>query len=288
MGGQLAIDAVLAGAHYGLIALSFAFVSRTARFFHVAHGIVYTLAAYAALSLMSAGVGVGLAALGGILAAVVFGCAMDISVFRPLRLGGATPEIQLLASFGILIVIQNIVPMIWGDARLVLWDRIAAPGFLVFGGRITGLQLISVVISVATAIGLIWWSRSSFAGLVLRAVGDNPRLSEARGIRPQIAILGAFAVASMVMGLAGILQAADAGLTPTMGFRALLVAFAGALLGGIQTDTRAFLGGIAIGFFEQIGAQYLPGQWYESAILALLVAVLLVRRYPVIGERAVN
>jgi branched-chain amino acid transport system permease protein len=288
MGGQLAIDAVLAGAHYGLIALSFAFVSRTARFFHVAHGVVYALAAYVTFSLVGDGVGIGLAALGGIVAAAVAGGAMDISVFRPLRLHGASPEIQLLASFGILIAVQNIVPMIWGDARLVLWNRIAEPGFLMFDGRITGLQLTSFAISVAAATGLIWWSRNSFAGLTLRAVGDNPKLSEAHGIRPQLAIFGAFIVASAVMGLAGILEAADTGLIPLMGFRALLVAFTGALLGGLQSDIRAFLGGVAIGFFEQIGAQYLPGQWYESAILALLVAVLLLRRHHLVGDGAVS
>lgn len=285
MAGQIALNAVLAGAHYGLIALSFALVSRTARFFHVAHGVVYTLGCYGTLSLMAIGVGVVPSALGGMVAAGVAGCAMDVTVFRPLRRRHAGPDTQLLASFGLLIGLQSMIALIWGNARLVLTTHAVEPGFLVFGGRITGVQLTAVGLSLATAFGLFVWSRHSVWGLILRAVGDNPELSLVRGIRTQSAILLAFAVASGAMALAGILQAMDTGLTPLMGFRALLVAFVGALLGGLHSDGRAYLGGVTIGVLEQVTAFYLPGQWYESVIFAMLVLLMLARGRQALGER---
>lgn len=277
MGAQLAINAVMAGAHYGLIALSFALVSRTARFFHVAHGAVYTLSAYVVMSLVGAGSGVVVAAMTGILAGGVAGCAMDLTVFRPLRRQNASPEIHLLASFGLLIVLQNSVALVWGDARHVLWSRVAEPGLALFGGRVTTVQVAAVGLSALAASGLVVWSRMAYSGLVLRAVGDDPDLSRIRGVRNDIAISLSFAVASGAMALAGILQAADTGLTPLMGFRALLVAFVGAVLGGFDSDARAFMGGVTIGVLEQVAAVYLPGQWYESVILALLVMVLITR-----------
>jgi branched-chain amino acid transport system permease protein len=281
MGGQLAINAVLAGAHYGLIALSFALVCRTARFFHIAHGAVYTLTAYLVMSLIGGGLGVVPAAVTGIVAGGVAGCAMDLAVFRPLRRRDASPEIQLLASFGLLIVLQNTVALVWGDARHVLWSRVAEPGLALLGGRVTVPQLAAVGLSLLAACGLVVWSRMTFGGLVLRAVGDDPELSRVRGIRIEIAILSSFAVASGAMAMAGILQAMDTGLTPLMGFRALMVAFVGAVLGGLDSDARAFMGGVTIGVLEQVAALYLPGQWYESVILALLVVVLITRgRHP--------
>lgn len=286
MGGQLAINAILAAAHYGLIALSFAFVSRTARFFHVAHGAVYTIAAYLAMSLIGTGMEVFMAVVIAIVAGGIIGCAMEFIVFRPLRRMNASPEILLLASFGLLIALQNIAALIWGNARQALWIRPAEPGLLLFGGYVTNTQLTSIGLSLSVAVGLIAWSRMTFGGLMLRAVGDDPQLSQIRGIHRETAILTCFAVASGVMALAGILQAVDTGLTPLMGFRALLVAFVGALLGGLHSDIRAFLGGVVIGAFEQVAAIYLPGQWYESLILLLLVVALVTRGQHLLGGQS--
>lgn len=277
MGGQVAINAVLSAAHYGLIALSFALVSRTARFFHVAHGAVYTVAAYLVMSLSGIGLGLIPATVMGIVAGGVVGCAMDFSVFRPLRQRYASPEILLLASFGLLIVLQNVVILIWGGARQTLWTPTAKPGLALLGGHVTVAQLATVGVSLVVAAGMVAWSRMTFGGLILRAVGDDPELSQIRGIRSETAIIASFAIASGAMSLAGILQAVDSGLTPLMGFRALLVAFVGALLGGLDSDYRAFIGGAAIGVLEQVAAVYLPGQWYETAVLALLVVALVTK-----------
>jgi branched-chain amino acid transport system permease protein len=285
MGGQLAINAVLAAAHFGLIALSFAIVSRTARFFHVGHGAIYTLAAYVAFSVSAAGGSIILAAVAGVGGAALVGCIMEVLVFRGLRRRSASPEILLLSSFGLLIVAQSAVSILWGDARRILWHRPATPGLEVLGGHVTPSQLIAVGLSVVVAVGMVAWSRFTFAGLVLRAVGDDPELSRMRGIRSETGILASFAIASAVMGLAGVLQAVDTGLTPLMGFRALLVGFAGALLGGLDSDIRAYLGGVAIGILEQMAARYLPGQWYESVILAILVLVLIARGSDLLPQR---
>lgn len=285
MEGQLAINAVLAGSHYGLMALSFALICRTARFFHVAHGVVYTFGAYVAMFLVGAGLGVVTSALGGAVAGGIIGCAMEFVVFRPMRRRHANPETQLLASFGLLILVQSLISLTWGNARRVLWAHVAEPGIVLFGGHVTPTQIAIVSTSLAIAASLIAWSRKTFLGLVIRAVGDDPELSQVRGIRTESTILIAFAVASVAMALAGIMQAADTGLTPLMGFRALLVAFAGALLGGLHSDGRAFLGGAAIGVLEQIAAVYLPGQWYESVILGLLVVVLVAKGNQVLGGR---
>jgi len=277
MGGQLAINALIAAAGYGLAALSFALVSRTARFFHVAHGVVFTLGAYATLELMAIGLYFPVAAAGGIVAAALGGLLMEWAVFHRLRSRGSSPETQLLASFGLLIVLQNGIALLWGDARRPPFDHQAMPGINLAGAYVTEQQIAAIALSSIAAIGIIFVLRRSTLGLALRAVGENPALSRARGVRVDRTIIAAFIIGSAAMGLAGVLQAADTGLTPLMGYRALLVAFAGAVIGGLDSDLRAWAGGVLIGVLEQVGAFYLPGQWYQSVILAILVIALLLR-----------
>lgn len=283
MGGQLTVNALIAAAHYGFIALSFAYVCRIAGFFHVAHGAVYALAAYAAMSACEVGMGIAPASIFAVVVASTVGAAMEVVVFRPLRSHGATAEMMLLASFGILIVLQNLYSIAWGDARQAVVVRVAESGLSVLGGRATVLQLVAVGLSVLASAGLIVFSRSTFSGLLLRAVSDDPELAAIRGVRTERAILAGFAIASGLMGLAGILQGLDSGVTPGMGFQALLVAFAGALFGGLDQDERAFAGGAAIGILEQVAAMYLPGQWYESVIFGFLVLILVLRGQRLLG-----
>lgn len=285
MGGQLAINAIIAAAAYGLAALSFALVSRTARFFHVAHGVVFTLSAYLAMESLAVGVPLPVAALAGVAGAAFAGFLMEWLIFRRLRIRSPTPETQLLASFGLLILLQNGIALLWGDGRLPPFDRQAVPSLSMLGGYITQTQITAIACSAIAALGLILWLRYSTLGLALRAVGENPALSRARGIHVERMILAAFMIGSAAMGLSGVLQAADTGLTPLMGFRALIVAFAGAVIGGIDSDFRAWAGGVAIGALEQVGAFYLPGQWYQSVILTVLITALLVRGRSMIEVR---
>lgn len=277
MGGQLAINALIAASSYGLAALTFALVSRTARFFHVAHGIAFTLSAYVAMELVDMGVYLPLAGLVGVGAAAVLGFLMEWMIFSRLRQRDSSPESQLLASFGLLIVIQNAIALLWGDARRPPLNREVTTGMELFGGYITEVQIAAIALSLLAAACIILWLRRSVLGLELQAVGKNPGLSLARGVPVARTIVAAFVIGSAAMGLAGILQATDTGLTPLMGFRVLLVAFAGAVIGGMGSDLRAWAGGVSIGVLEQVGAFYLPGQWYQSVILVVLVVGLLFR-----------
>jgi len=285
MEGQLSINVCLAATHYGLIALSFALVSRTAKFFHVAHCAIFTLGAYITFTLIGTGVGSVASVVGGVIVGSAAGCAMDLIVFQRLRRRGASPEIQLLASFGLLVTLQSLISLFFGNERHSLLNQPAEMGISLLWGHATPTQLLAAGVSLSVAVVILLWSRLSTAGLILKAVGDDPGLSLARGIRTDRAILIAFAVASGAMALGGILQAADVGLTPLMGFQALLVGFAGALLGGLDSNARAYFGGVAIGGLEQLGAMFLPGQWYESAIYLLLIIVLVARGRRALGER---
>lgn len=138
---QIIIYGLLAGCIYTLIAIGFAIVYRTVRFFHFAHGVVYAAGAYVAYAVISCqGSGIGgqesgissrlsivggqliAAVLAGIIGAGILGVLIDWLVYKPLRKRKAPNLVFLLASFGIFIFIQNLLQLIFGaDTHYSHW-----------------------------------------------------------------------------------------------------------------------------------------------------------------------
>ncbi len=99
---QVAINALVAGAQYALLGLGFALIYRTVRFFHFAHGLVFTVGAYATF-LFNAWLRFTLlpSILLGVTVGALLGLLMEVGVFLPLRRNRASPVVMLLASLGI-------------------------------------------------------------------------------------------------------------------------------------------------------------------------------------------
>jgi len=113
---QIFFNSAFSASIYSLVALSFSLVYAPARFFHIAHGVVYAAGAYAAF------LGVGILHWGilpslmlGVLVAGVLGAVMDVSLFGPLRRRRANPLVLLMASMGLYVVLQNLISMLFGD-----------------------------------------------------------------------------------------------------------------------------------------------------------------------------
>jgi branched-subunit amino acid ABC-type transport system permease component len=112
-------------------------------------------------------------------------------------------------------------------------------------------------------------------GKAMRAVADNPRLADIKGIDPeQIARIAVF-IAMGLGGVAGVLIALDTALDPTIGFRVILSVFAAAVLGGLGSIPGAVVGGLVIGLAEEMSVLALPVA-YRSAVgfLAIIIALL--------------
>ena len=106
---QLILNGIIAGSIYALVALGFTVIYRTAKFFHFAHGVVYTAGAYFAYTLIiSLDFNFALSFFLSIVLAAILGIAIDRFVYHPLRQQNASNLIFLLASFGIFIFLQNI------------------------------------------------------------------------------------------------------------------------------------------------------------------------------------
>lgn len=112
MFNQLLLNGIIAGSVYALIALGFTVIYKTVRFFHFAHGAVYTAGAYFAYSLsISLSINPILSFFFASILSAILGIVIDRIVYFPLRKNKAPGLVFLIASFGIFIFIQNLLQL---------------------------------------------------------------------------------------------------------------------------------------------------------------------------------
>src|SRR3990172_9495964 len=178
---QLILNGIIAGSIYALVALGFTVIYRTVKFFHFAHGVVYTAGAYIAYSFaISSGINPILCFfLASVLTAVV-GVGIDRLVYFPLRKQKAPNLVFLIASFGVFIFIQNLLQLIYGAQILTLRTGPVKEGHhlsvlsVQLGAVITDTQILILVVSGLLSVVLWLFIQKTKLGKAMRAVSDDP------------------------------------------------------------------------------------------------------------------
>jgi len=179
---QLIVNGIIAGSIYGLVAIGFTIIYRTVKFFHFAHGVVYTIGAYLAYTFInslthqlpnSLTVYITSFLLSVILAAIL-GIAIDRLVYYPLRRQNASNLIFLLASFGVFIFLQNLIQLIYGAQILTIRTGPIKEGHHFLGAVITDIQILILVVSTILMILLWFFIQKTKLGKAMRAVSDDP------------------------------------------------------------------------------------------------------------------
>ena len=283
---QLLINATSAACVYMLVAVGFSLIYATVHFFHFAHAAMFVVVAYSAYAL-SAGVDCPLffSIPIAVVLTVLLGCLVDISVYRPLRHKSSSPLILLLASFGIYIVAQNAISMLFGDDTKSLRTGIIEKGFLVLGARITLIQLITMFVGIALLVALWAFMRRTKTGLALRAVANDPELAYVVGVNSDRLILWTFAIGSALAGVAGILFALDVNMTPTMGMNALMMGIIAVIVGGVGSIPGVALGALLLGMAQHLGVWKISSQWQDAIAFVILLAFLLIRPEGFLGKK---
>jgi branched-chain amino acid transport system permease protein len=282
---QLLINGLIAGSAIGLLAASFALIYQTARFFHFAHASVFTLAAYLTyLFTRTLRLPVALAILASVLLTGVCGKLMYAGVYLPISKRAASPASLLLVSLGLMVALQNLIAMLFGDELKTVWDRPVGSGISLGSALITPVQILTIACSALALILLVAFLRFTSLGLALRAVADNPEFAEVVGLDAKRVTSAAFAMGSGAAAVSAILASFDTGLTPTMGFNALLMAVVAAVVGGVGSIPGALLGGLGIGLIRNLAAVAIPSAWLDPLVFGILIAFLLLRPQGLLGE----
>ena len=282
---QLVANALIATAVYTLVGVGFAMIYWSARFFNFAHAVSYTLAAYIAYGLMATvGFPLAAAAVMAIAGAAAFGALMELLVFRRMRRKAASPLGLLLASLGLMVAIQNLVSLTFGDDTKSIRSGVIGSGLAIGEARMTAIQ-IWTILSASAIVTVLWFGmHHTRAGRSLRAVANDPELAKIVGIDSDRVILWTFAIGSGIAGVAAILVGLDTDLNPTMGLRILLMAVTAVIIGGEGRIYGVAIGAALVGAAQHLGILSLGTQWQDAIVFILLIVFLLVRPQGFVGR----
>lgn len=253
------------------------------RVVNFAHGSLFMLGAYVGYAASAVG-GFWLGLLVSVTVLAALGVVLDRLVFRPLQ--QEDPIVTLLVTFGLLMILEDLVRTVWGKDFLTLPPPVLLAGTLPLLGTQFPLYRLGVIVCavlVAVAFGL--WLRRSRIGLYVRAASVDPVTTAMQGVDTER--LGAMVVAigTGLAGLSGTIAAPLLALSPSMGSSILIDSFVVVVTGGLGSFTGAFIAAVLIGQVHNLGVVFVP-QAASMVPLVLMVLVLLWRPGGLAGSGA--
>src|SRR6516165_6392542 len=268
-----------------LVASGLSIIFGVTRIVNFAHGAFYMLGAYMAFSLTERFSG-ALGFWGGILVAAILVAAVGVLVEMVLlRRIYHSPELfQLLATFGLTLMVEDLVVLIWGPA-----DQVGrrAPGFKgafdFFGQNIPTYDLFLIVLG-PVVLGLLWllFQRTRW-GVLVRAATQDRDMVAALGVNQKWLFTSVFAVGVFLAALGGALQIPRDAVNHTMDLRIIVEVFVVVVIGGLGSIMGAFVAAVLVSELNAFGILIFPK---ISIILVFLVmaAVLIVRPWGLFGK----
>ena len=274
------------GSVYALLAIGFSLIFGVLNLVTFAHGEVYMVGAFAGLLVLwLMPWNIPLALLAGLLVAFILGLLVERVSFRPFR--GAPHMTTLLSTIGVSITLQNAVILLLGPETKSLPDPLQLGHSYIGTGRVSNLQILIILVSVAIVTGLTLFIDRSRQGRAMRAVSQDLEIARLMGV-PSVRVTAlAFAIGSGLAGLAGVLIGLYYNaFSPLMGVEAGMKAFAATVLGGLGSVPGAVLGGLILGLAEVMTAAYLDPAYRDVIGFVILVAVLILRPRGLMGKRS--
>ena len=273
---NILIQGGLLGGLYALFAIGLSLSFGIMRLVNIAHGDLIVLTAYISLAIIDA---TGISAIDSLVVVVplmfVLGYALQRGLLNQTLSGGLLPP--LLVTFGISVIIQNVLLQIFGADIQRLHAGTVETASLSFGGIAVGVYpLLVFAIAVVAIAGLQLLFYRTTLGRAFRATSDDAGTAELMGIDNRHLYALAMAIAMIFTALAGVLMAIRTTFEPASGPIRLIIAFEAVIIGGLGSLWGTLLGGMVLGIAQAIGAALSPTWQILAGHIAFLI-VLLVR-----------
>ena len=272
---QEALNGLVLGSIYALVALGLALVYGTMQIPNFAHGHLYMLGAYAAffaITVLHAPYWPAMLFAIVVLAGV--GVLLERVVFRQLR--GAPDVNAVIAAIGVLFTLESIARLIWGSDFRVLPTPYDHPVNLL-GLEASQQQLIVVLATAVLVAALYWFLKRTLTGATIEAVSQSRIGASLVGIDANRVNMLVFAISAGLAAAAATLIASINLIFPEMGFVVLLKAFAIIVLGGMGSIPGAIAGAFILSFAESFSAAYISASYQDVVAFAILVVILTVK-----------
>lgn len=276
------VNGLVLGGYYLLIALGLSLIFSVGGVVNLAHGAFYALGAYGAVELAKV-MGFGPAVVLSPVAVAMLGIVFERFILR--RFYTADPILSLLVTFGLALVAEQAIRMIWGAAPLPASMPQSFKGNVVLGEFLFSRYRLFLLAVVALVLAGIWLllNRTSF-GRVVRAGIQRPDMVAALGIRLQPYMTTIVMLGVGMAALGGALFAPITNVHPAMGAEIITVAFVVVVIGGLGSFWGVVLAALLVGVVRGITIHFVPAAG-EASMYVLMFLVLMFRPRGLLGER---
>ncbi|HEX2075171.1 MAG TPA: carboxypeptidase regulatory-like domain-containing protein [Geodermatophilus sp.] len=283
---QLLVEGLRFGLLIAMAAVGLSLIFGTTGLTNFAHGELVTIGAVVAFWINVTGVPLLAAALIAVLVGGLVGALNELALWRPLRRRGTGLVAALVVSIGLSLAARYLIQTIYGGRSNAYRDYQAqrARDYGLFA--LTDRDLYSIVLSLAVLIAVAVMLQRTRIGKAMRAVADNRDLAASSGIDVNRVILVVWIMGGALAALGGVLLGLSDQVQWDMGFRLLLLMFAGVTLGGLGTAYGALLGSVIVGVFVQMSTLVIRDDMKYVGGLLLLIVILVIRPQGILGARA--
>jgi len=279
------------GLKFGLIiaitAIGLSLIFGTTGLVNFAHGEMVTFGGVVAWFLNVRGPQLRLVAAGAVAVALggLLGGIFERGLWRPLR-ARRTGLIQMLVvSIGLALIVRHVILVLFGGRSRSYLEYTVQRTVNVGPISLTPRDLVVMGLSLAVLIGIGLMLEGTRIGKAMRAVADNRDLAESSGIDVRKVILVVWIFGGALAALGGVFLGVAETVNWVMGFRLLLLMFAGVILGGLGTAYGALAGSIVVGLVTEISTVWLSSELKYVWALLILGVVLMVRPQGILGVK---
>jgi branched-chain amino acid transport system permease protein len=296
--GQNIVAGISNGSIWALVAIGYTLVYGIVELINFAHGDVFMLGSFVAASFWGTlglhqgqsavvlFVGLLVVLVVSMLVAGTLNVLIEKVAYRPLR---SAPKLApLITAVGMSFILEN-VGLLWhGGSQIGVDDLINAQHslFTVFGVTIENSDLLAVVVTIPLLLLMTSFIARSRLGKAMRATAQDPEAARLMGINVDTTISLTFLIGGMLAGAAGLIYALyQTTIWYFQGFQGGLIAFTAAVMGGIGNLRGAVLGGLIIGFIQQMSDNRIGSEWTPAIVFAYLILIMVFKPSGLLGEQ---
>ena len=275
------IAGIATGGIYASVALALVMIYQATHHVKFAQGEMATLSTFIAWSMVQAGMPYWVAFGATVIISFAIGVAVERLLMRPVQNAPVLTHVGVF--IGLLLIVGNATGWIFGHTTKAFASPFSERPLL--GGLVSGHEFGSTVVTLVVLVLVYLFFRHTSLGLAMRAAAYNPASARLVGIRVGWMLALGWGLAAAIGAVAGMMVAPIVFLDPNMMLGILLYAFAGALLGGIDSPGGAVAGGFVVGVLENLAGAYVVGTQLKLTVaLAIIIGVLVLRPSGLFGR----
>jgi branched-chain amino acid transport system permease protein len=277
------LNGLVTGMLYALMGVGLSLILGLLNIPNFAHGVLYALGAYVLISAAHGPLGFWWGLLAALAGVAILGAAIEYLGVR--RLYRVHPDYILLLTFGLSLILTEVIILIWGPIGITFQPPALLAGGVDLGVTVYPRYRLAVMLATtALVLACYLFVERTRWGAIIRAGIEDRDMAAALGIDIRRVFTLTFAAGTGLAGLGGALMVPVRGLLPTMGIDILPFAFVVVVLGGLGSLPGTILAGLLVGVVQSLmTAIWAPGA--DASVFALMALGIIARPQGLLGQR---